>query len=490
MRMATNTIYSLMQLGLARLASVATLILLARLYDEDSVGLFSLALTFQILVTGWWTGLDDKVVREIARAGAGNPAAAELRRLTRRNVSQYSLVKGAVSTLLVLLIGSALYGLGGYGATANLFVVLVLASSIPDNLIAAAVIGYVGNERFGDALIITATQVLARLIATGAVLVSGLGLLAVGGVWLGISALGALVVGWRFRAHFEAAPVGETLSHSWAYIITQHWQRARRNWSFVAMGVAVILEYQMDVLVLSWLRDTGEVGYYSVGTTLFSLLTLPLQALRMTLFPLMSRAAVRDGPASAAHTLQAVYAWAVTTTAAVTLLCLLLGIYFAEPVIDLVFGSALAPAIVPTQILMVGIVAFGLNVPHTRLLLANNQQNKVASFVIISATVNILANVWFAGWLGATGAAMARVVSTLTYLTLAYLGVRRYVALPGWRYWVTPVGAATVTWGFLAVADAWPWWMTAGAACALYGGVWWVLAGLTPTRGSMPWTNR
>ena len=58
MGVAANTLYAFAQLGLTRFASVATLIALAWMQGPAAVGVFSLALTFHILLAGWWVGGD------------------------------------------------------------------------------------------------------------------------------------------------------------------------------------------------------------------------------------------------------------------------------------------------------------------------------------------------------------------------------------------------------------------------------------------------
>ena len=68
MRFAGKSLYILGQLIVLRLPNIIALMILTRMRGSEAAGLFSLAVTYLILVTAWWIGLDEFIVREIARA--------------------------------------------------------------------------------------------------------------------------------------------------------------------------------------------------------------------------------------------------------------------------------------------------------------------------------------------------------------------------------------------------------------------------------------
>ncbi len=484
MGVAANTLYAFAQLGLTRFASVATLIALAWTQGAAAVGLFSLAVTFHILLTGWWVGIDDKIIREIARSGAGEKDEATTRAVTWQTVSAYLRLKVLVTAALWLAVAGVIFWGGWYTPAQSWFVLLLLVSSITDNGIFGILAAYAGHERFAVALVIISLQTFLRLLLTGLALWRGTELLAIAGAWLVASVLTALFALFLFVRHFYAAQTQPVLPRrGWFAIV-----RLQEDWSFLSMGVVVILEYQLDIILLSFVRSAAEVGYYSLATTLFSLATLPAQALRTAIYPAMSRLAALNGPSelspfpSNGHNLQRIYAWSLAGIGSIAIPSALLGIFFAQPLIALAVGSKMAAAVLPTQILMASVVLISLNVPHSRFLLATNQQGKAALFITVSALVNVLANLWLGRLWGATGAAVARSISTLTFLLLAGFSVRRFVRLPGWRLGVTPLGAGLVMAAFLLLTTEWLWWLCAALALLLYAAVWWWLSGLTKMR--------
>lgn len=484
MGVAANTLYAFAQLGLTRFASVATLIALAWMQGPTAVGVFSLALTFHILLTGWWVGIDDKIIREIARSRAGDRDDTSAHSITWQTVSAYLSLKVLVTAALCLAVIGVVFWGGWYTPAQSWFIALLLVSSVSDNGIFGILAAYVGHERFGVALVVVSLQTFLRVLLTGLALWRGTDLLAIAGAWLVASLLTGLFALLLFVLHFyDRQAQSELPRRHWSSIV-----RLREDWSFVSMGIVVILEYQLDIILLSFFRSAAEVGYYSFATTLFSLATLPAQAFRTAIYPAMSRLAALKGPSdlsplpASSHNLQRIYAWSLTGIGSIAIPGALLGLFFAQPLIALAVGPKMAVAVLPTQILMAAVVFLSLNVPHSRFLLATNQQEKAALFITISALVNVLANLWLGRLWGAPGAAVARNVSTLTFLLLAGFSVRRFVRLPGWWLSVTPMGAGLVMVGFLLLTGGWLWWLSAVVALLLYAGVWWWLSGLTQMR--------
>lgn len=479
MRLAANTLFSLAQRGIGRFAGAATLILLARTQGPEVAGLFSLALTFHLLMTGWWVGIDDKIVREIARRRVTSADESTTRAYTWQSVWDYVRVRAVVSLGVLLVVAALIYLGRWYNPAETWFILLMLASTVTDNATLALVNAYVGNERFAPVFAVMATQTVSRLGLIALVLGLQADILAIAGTWLVTSWVTTGLAFALFAWHFHTRGAGEGLSGpTWRALIAP-----RADWSFWLMGVVVMLEYQVDVILLSLLRGAREVGYYSTATTLFALATLPVQAFRAALYPTMSRVASGAATGKADHAaLQRLYGRSVSGVLSVGLLTGLLGVFFAEPVIGLVFGPAMIPAALPTQILMLGVVLFSLNVPHSRLLLATNRQNRAAQFITISALVNVVANLWLAAWLGAAGTALARSISTATFLLLALASVVAVVRLPERRMVLPPLVAASGAAGFLFLTASWPWWWAVAPAVAIYAVLWWMAGGAAAMR--------
>ena len=281
MRFAGKSLYALGQLLVLRLPNIVVLMLLARVYGADAVGLFSLALTYIILLTTCWVGLDELVIRETARStelGAGSVTGT---------VYRYALVRVAVASVLYLLVAGALWWGRAYEPAALRFIAVMLLSSIADGFTGAVQAGLVGRERFGYAFSMSAGQTVLRIaLVTGALWIED-GLPAVAWAWTAGAAAGVLVAIAVLHAALPADDAGA--KQGGANLPVWHW--VREGWAFLVIGVVATLEYQQDVIVLSAFRPLSDVGYYSVATTLFAAAGLPIQALRSVLFPKMRVAA-------------------------------------------------------------------------------------------------------------------------------------------------------------------------------------------------------
>lgn len=483
MRTASNSLYSLAQLGIARLAGVITVIILAQLQGPEAVGVFSIAITFHLILTGWWTGLDDKVVRSIAYTRSSSPEA--VRQFTWRAVVDYLQLRTVVGAILMALIIAFVLYSGAFSVIESRVINIFALSTITDNAILVLVAGYVGNERFVVALQVVALQAILRIILTAAALLFAPEMVNLAVAWLVASFITAVVSLSIFviQYHTPRHRVQTRSEGAWGIIA-----QLRGDWSFWLIGIVVILEYQLDIILLSLFHGATEVGYYSVATTFFALVTLPVQAFRNAIYPAMSRAAAVDGLGQSPDgqynlaRMQSIYDLAIAGVLSIVLPSALFGYFFAAPMVTLVFGEAMSAAIAPTQILMIVVIVFGMNVPQSRFLLATRQQTKAAQLIIVSALVNVIANIWLGQVFGASGAALARGISTLTFFVPAYLSVRAMIVWHGWRLVAPSILATLVTSAFLVASATWLWWQSATIGVLLFIGAWFLAGGLTSIR--------
>ena len=459
MRLAGKSLFALGQLLVLRLPNVIVLMLLTRRQGADAAGLFSLAITYLILLTAWWAGLDEMVIRETARnnrAGASQSAGS-----SRRMILDYGIARMGVSAVLYAAILGSLWIGGLYESVALAFIAVLLLSSIGDGFTGAVHAGLYGCERFNYAFAVSAIQATLRIALTWAALALSHNSLTVAWAWTLGSAGGMLAAIVALIVLFPRVPVAP--SGQPPAIELARW--VREGWAFLVIGILITLEYQQDVIVLSALQPLSEVGYYGAATTLFAAVGLPLRALRVSLFPGMARAAAVDHEVAG---LRLIYAYSVRWTLAVGLLCAFLGFVYAEPLVILLFGEEMTPAVSSVRILMVAILFYAINVPHSQYLLATGRQNRTALLVMITLGANLLASLALVRTYGGVGAAVARCISTVLYLILAAASLSHYVDRPTWRALLPPFAALAVAGGFALMLTQWPWWLAAMVAASAY----------------------
>lgn len=462
MRFASKSLYALGQLIVLRLPNIIVLMLLARVQGADAVGLFSLAVTYLILLTTWWVGLDELIIRETARAGgktAVQPSSV------RKSIYRYALLRVTIAGLLYLVVAGVLWLNQVYAPASLHFIAVLLLSSIADGFTGAVQAGLVGHERFGYAFSMSALQTVLRIVLVAGAIWLGAGLLAVAWAWTLGAAAGALVAVTVLHTVLPAAPGAAQEAAPGLRLV--YW--LREGWAFLVIGVVATLEYQQDMIILSAYRPLSDVGYYSVATTLFAAAALPIQALRVVLFPQMARVAAQSARGDAADaSLRHLYAYATQWLLALGLFSVFLGVVYAEPLIRLLFGPGMASAALPTRLLMAALLFFALNVPQSRFLLATGRQNRTAALIAASTLANLLANLVLVRLYGAAGAAFARNISTALYFALAVWSLSGSVNRPSWPAILSPAAALPPAVGAAWTLAAWPWWLSATLSAGVY----------------------
>lgn len=386
-----------------RFASVILFAILGRTIGADSAGIFALAISFSLITTTIMRGLDELVVREVAR----QPLAAV------RFLINFILLRLVVSGALIGVAGLAIIYVFQYPPNTAKPIMLLTVSVLPDGVtyVAQAVLN--GQRRFGwSAIILSLTNALK--VGIGAVVHGrGFGLDVICLVWLVCSCLGALAL-------LAAALRGV------GYIRRQDWldvsllaTNLRPALSFVALTLLLAFEAQTDTLVLSKVRPEAEVGWYGAATTLaFGLLTLS-QAYRFAAYPIMSRFSDSE-----TEKLSEFYQGSIRFIVMLAL-PMSAGLTIAAPrVMAALFGDGFAPGVVPLQILSGVLLLMFINEPNSRMLLVKNRQRQALQLLASATIANIVLNLLLTPPYGAVGAALARLGSTMSL----FIGYAFYVS--------------------------------------------------------------
>ncbi|MEK7511702.1 MAG: flippase [Patescibacteria group bacterium] len=169
----------------------------------------------------------------------------------------------------------------------------------------------------------------------------------------------------------------------------------------------------IDSIMLSKLAGDKAVGWYSVAMKIPVALQFIPAALAAAIFPAFSKHFVND-KIQLKQTFDRVMKFLMMAVIPLSIG----GALLARPVILFFYGQAFAPAILPLQILMLGLTFIFLNFPLGSLLNSCNRQ--VANTILVGATMlmNIALNVWLIPKYSFVGAATAFLFSH-TFLFIA-----------------------------------------------------------------------
>jgi O-antigen/teichoic acid export membrane protein len=237
---------------------------------------------------------------------------------------------------------------------------------------------------------------------------------------LALSALGAVVFG------VSGAVIGLTLSSVTMGIAASLWalrhlprgrpagaEQLRRALAFGLKGYAAnalqLVNYRLDLFILSVVASTAVVGSYSTAVAATSLLWVLPGALSDVLYP---RVAHLSAKGEAPH-LEMVETKSLRHIGLITLVTALLLAAALELLLVPVFGAAYEPAVDLGLILVPGCAAVAISTVVASTVVGRGNPIYSLYTGLVSTPVTVLLYVSLIPWLHATGAALA---STLSYL--------------------------------------------------------------------------
>ena len=204
----------------------------------------------------------------------------------------------------------------------------------------------------------------------------------------------------------------------------------RRQWLSSALPMAAAdamrgIQLQLAVLILGAATDEMQVGLFRIGV---SILTV-LNTVNLLVIGALSSHLARLHAQNEKLKLQHLMTRAAQALFAGTLVLGLPLIIAGGPLLRLVFGAEFAPAALPLTILVIGQLvnaAFGLN---AALLTMTGYERLVTRALVIAVVLMGITVAFLGRSYGATGAAVASVISLLTWNVLTSLDAKRRLGI-------------------------------------------------------------
>jgi O-antigen/teichoic acid export membrane protein len=335
-RAAGNTIYIFIGSVLSRLMGLVLVGYLAREFDVAGLGSYNLVVAY----TGLFSLLADfGLIQYLTRELAARPAQRDL---LVRQAAAGSLAIGAIAFAVC---NAAAVAIGYDDRLQEWILVASLPMFLGPAFTAIAVLNAGLRGRRVATLTIT-NQAFGVLVVLFVVLSArGIGtLIALQGVQ---SLIYAVMIAWSagvlplYRRSWRSLPVADGIRMFWA------------AFPLGAMAIIALVYYRLDTFMLSVINSEQAVGYYSGAWRLTEALHILPAAVTATMLPL----AAWKGGMSTQRLTQAVrlaFRFLALIGVPILVACLIL----AEPIIEAVYGPALAPAAEAFRILIVTEVIF------------------------------------------------------------------------------------------------------------------------------------
>lgn len=184
---------------------------------------------------------------------------------------------------------------------------------------------------------------------------------------------------------------------------------------FFAMSAATSVYTNLDVVMLRFIKNDAEVGYYNAAIKVKTILVSLITSLGTVLLPRLSYYIERKETYAFYHIIVKAFNFVVILAAPVMIYFML----FAEETILVLSGAAFRPAISAMILLMPTVLLIGLsNITGIQILTPLGQEREVLVSIVVGAVLDFVLNLALIGKYGASGAAFATLLAELAVLVV------------------------------------------------------------------------
>lgn len=189
--------------------------------------------------------------------------------------------------------------------------------------------------------------------------------------------------------------------------------------SFIISGLMVSVYACTDKLMMKQMLDEAAVGYYSLASSISTIWAFVLSAIIDSLYPEIVQAFSRDRLQYERKNRQ-LYAIVFYTAVLVSaVICIL-----ADPIVGILYGASYLPAVQPLRI-VVWYTAFSyLGVARNAWMVCENRQKYLKYLYISAALINVVLNLILIPLWGASGAAVASLITQMSTTLLLPVLIR------------------------------------------------------------------
>jgi O-antigen/teichoic acid export membrane protein len=182
------------------------------------------------------------------------------------------------------------------------------------------------------------------------------------------------------------------------------------------IALLITFNYQIDIVILRGLVSFEEVGYYSVGVGLATLVWVIPNAFKEVLFYKTTRSDSIDD-----------IRLSIKLNIYISLVVFVIALFFGKIAIKILYGMEFIASYGVTSVIFLGMIPMIFYKMISPLYIANGKYKQMFRILIVSAIINIAINYMIVPYMGIIGAALASVFSyTVCGATFVYIFMRDY----------------------------------------------------------------
>jgi O-antigen/teichoic acid export membrane protein len=388
--------------GVLKISNAILFIAVVRMLGKENAGYYSTATTLAaIALNVGLFGLDEILIREAVH-----------RESLDRIFANFLFARIGLTVLSIVVLNALLFTTNVYPLQLTFLIVLLTIGQVGEGMLMLSQALNIAYLRT-DLVLCVALSISGLRVAIGLVMIGlGEGLPQLILMLTVSSLLGGLFAVWLgVREVLHLSPIALPRLIDLRYMLG--W--LRRSGSFLAISLLAIIEFQIDVVLLSVLRSPEDVALYSSAQIIMIAAWIVPQAYRAVIYPRMTQAQAKTPQVF----------WHFFRTSA--RLALLLGGSIAIGLavisgflVEFFYPNDYQPSVIVLQFLTIPLFFAFLNAPSSRALLALHQEKSAAIFLGASVIVNIAIILTLVPSIGPSGAAIARGISGLAFCVLTY----------------------------------------------------------------------
>ncbi len=393
---------------------------LSRWQGPDPAGVFTLALRYSalFLILALW-GSEGYLVREIS----ADPSKAF--RLLANSLLSRSVF--AVISFLTLLIVVTTFA--GYPQPIYCIILLLALGILPEALLRIIQSVFFASQQFLYPAIAAILLSTIRVVGGFYLVFSRVGLDELA-IFLATTSFIGLILWWLFLRWkkpeiipTEPRPAYSKPLHRYKFNRLSLRDDLLKATPFAFMEIFVSVELQADILIMSFLLPTDQIGFYAAAHTIIAMIAFTQYGYHAALYPMMTRLYQENQESlwSVYRRLFRIVGWIVFPAAV-----LLSGM--AEPILHAIFTPAFDPSVSIMQWLVWVLVLQFLDEPNSRLIIISGHQSVVTRLLGASMLTNIILNIILIPIFGIPGAAIAKLVSKVCFTILNGIFVYKNVS--------------------------------------------------------------
>lgn len=182
-----------------------------------------------------------------------------------------------------------------------------------------------------------------------------------------------------------------------------------RSYHYIIAGAMVSIYGQTDKLMLKQMLDDASVGYYNTATTICGMWTFVLAAIIDSMYPTIISAYKRDDKKSFSRLNKQLYAIVFYVSVVVSILFYFCG----DIIVQLLYGVEYAPSVAPLKVITWYTAFSYLGTARNAWIVCEHKQHMLKYIYIVAAITNIAMNAVLIPLVGATGAAIASLITQI-----------------------------------------------------------------------------